>query len=443
MRAPVAGFGPPSNSRVLANAMDASAVVELEQLGPPYQRWSSGPELDEEVPPGYYRVRFRVGSEVFSQTDVELVSGAEVQVTPTVAASPLILEALGLAEAPRDAVISESIGPIQAALQPTLLAIIGIKPFDTNGELFHQFEGLVARQNPLDFADRPVSVVVAIDGNGWPTGVDALVRSLDWQLTQFGETNPPLALTALGSSPDGFGRIVVGYAPAPLGSFSIVLKSPFFGRIELASAGLDRRATVVTVTLRPDGTLDVTQNLLRMPGYMYGEPVPSVTYGRMLRDLQLGQRLYQNNELIERGSLSSPDTTVIRELLQAKWTDPILGCMAYYAWGDAAERGLPAAQGVMPTNLEVTAGNLEHYFPVLPDSPVIAALTFPHRRDKLISDLLDREVIPVLARSTRELARFARARGQDAHPIVQRAARLDPSTPWTLAWDVEPTALHV
>jgi hypothetical protein len=92
--------------------------------------------------------------------------------------------------------------------------------------------------------------------------------------------------------------------------------------------------------------------------------------------LILGQRLYESNELVERGveSASEPPLQVLDELLKAKWTDPVLGCMAYYAWDDAMRRRLPAAEGAAPTYSKATARNLLAYFGDLPDARVIGAM---------------------------------------------------------------------
>jgi hypothetical protein len=43
--------------------------------------------------------------------------------------------------------------------------------------------------------------------------------------------------------------------------------------------------------VHPDGSLDLAQNILPLPGVPTDMPVPPPTYGRMLRDLQLGQKV--------------------------------------------------------------------------------------------------------------------------------------------------------
>ena len=154
--------------------------------------------------------------------------------------------------------------------------------------------------------------------------------------------------------------------------------------------------------------------------------------------LILGQRLYESNELVERGveSASEPPLQVLDELLKAKWTDPVLGCMAYYAWDDAMRRRLPAAEGVAPTYSERTARNLLAYFGDLPDARVIGALAELPEAPGL-EDALRPGEVPVLARSLRVAAH---AGGPGAEPLRRWAAHVAPESPWSLIGRPEPAA---
>src|SRR5262249_51653507 len=144
------------------------AAIVIEGLEPPYDRWDGGQSMEQEVPPGRYRVLFRLGSEVFSQAEVDVADSEQVEVTPRAAASSLIAEALEESASDNGVIVSETIGAIRAAVLPTMLAIIGIKPFDTTGQLVDQFRGLVQVRDPGEFGWRPLSLVVAIDGDRWP-----------------------------------------------------------------------------------------------------------------------------------------------------------------------------------------------------------------------------------------------------------------------------------
>jgi hypothetical protein len=426
--------------RVRAEALEAKTVIEVEGLEPPYRTWAAQGRLDEHVPPGFYRVRFRLGAQVFSETELEAVAGNDLVVRPTVTPSPVLAEMLGDPAARPDVELSESIGPMQSAVLDTLLPIIGVKPFDLAGEFFSQFTGLVPVVDPATFGNRPVSVVVAVDGARWPWPVEEVIAATSCEFRRHDPAGDVVVPVALSPLPAAVGRrVAIGVDAAPAASFTVSVSAPHFGRIELATASIAGRVTVVTVTLSPDGGLALSQNLLRIPGRAYPEPVPSMPYGRMLRELQLGQKLYENGELIVVGD--TVDTGELRELLHAKWTDPVLGCMAYYAWTDAVRLGLPELQGVALTNTGITAHNLQEFFPELPDTLVIAGLERPAEADALYRRLLALDQAPILARSARELARFARKAGQPDHRVVRWADRLEPRTAWTAAWDLTGAAL--
>jgi hypothetical protein len=195
---------------------------------------------------------------------------------------------------------------------------------------------------------------------------------------------------------------------------------------------------VVTITLSPEGTLGLSQNILRFPGRSYPELVPDVPYGRMLQELQLGRKLYESGELDSTGAAGEPVFDGLWELLHAKWTDPVLGCMAYYAWTDAMRLGLqlPEDPNYAQYIRERTASNLQEYFPSLPDTRVVGGLEKPDNANRLYRQLLELDQVPVLARSARELARVARAVGLPDRRVVRWAERLNPGSPWTAEWDL-------
>jgi len=180
--------------------------------------------------------------------------------------------------------------------------------------------------------------------------------------------------------------------------------------------------TVITLTFRPDGSFDLSQNLLRIPGAHYDELVTNIGYGRTLRDLQLGQRLYDGGELVERAQGSQ----LLTDLLYAKWTDPVLGCMGYFAGLDTGLIGADL--------LEAAARNLYHYFGDSADACVIHGLAFPEQRDQALSGLLDANALPLLARSAAELARYALERKFADHPVVELSRRVIPGQPWLMSW---------
>jgi hypothetical protein len=426
-------------TRLRAQALESNTAIEVDGLDPPYRQWRAHGKLDQEVPPGFYRVRFRIGAEVFSETEVEAVAGSDLTVHPTMAPSAVLAEMLGDEAVASEVVLTETMGPMQSAVLDTMLPIIGVKPFDSTGGLLPQFDGLVPVLHPDDFADRPLSVVVAVEGVRWPWPVEEVLARASCECRRqdpAGETVVNVALTPLPSAVGS--RVAAGFTTAPAESFTVTVSSPHFGRIELAAASIPGRITVVTITLSPEGTLGLSQNILRFPGRSYPELVPDVPYGRMLQELQLGRKLYESGELVSTGAAGEPVFDGLWELLHAKWTDPVLGCMAYYAWTDAMRLGLqlPEDPNYAQYIRERTASNLQEYFPSLPDTRVVGGLEKPDNANRLYRQLLELDQVPVLARSARELARVARAVGLPDRRVVRWAERLNPGSPWTAAWDL-------
>jgi len=235
-----------------------------------------------------------------------------------------------------------------------------------------------------------------------------------------------------GETSGGMERIGVALAVAPRGSFGLLLKTRL-KNIRLVSAGLTNRASVITVTLRPNGSVDVSQNILRLPDRddLYAEElVPKVTYGQMLRELQLGQQLFKSDELVS-DKFFEPVPYLIQDLFYAKWTDPIMSCMGLYAWYDYMQ-GRSAEDNPFNTDLLLqTAKNLHKYFPELPDAHLVFGLMHDALHDE--SNYLQMgNQIPLLARGLRHMARFS---GGEAGPVAEIASRIEVDQPWTVSYE--------
>ena len=346
-------------------------------------------------------------------------------------------------------IISESMGPLQANILPTMLAVMGIKPFDQSGELFSQFTGIIEPRSPEEFGDRPLSVVVAIEGATWPVAAQDVGGMIAAEIVD--GTAEQIPLRTVRSHGTSAGVMLTGLTAAPPRPFSVRLTSPLIGQLTIASASLPSRATVITAVLHSDGSSEIGQHILRLPGRIYREPELNIPYGRLLRELQLGQQLFQGGELYDLGTGNRDE--LLDGVLNAKWTDPILGCMAYYALTDEASRsGDP--KRMLPRR-QLVAKNLLRYFPELPDTRIIAGLEhIPQAPSAAESSGMVE--MPVLARSVREAARMDRHRasaaGPDnwlllwlarrvpavlrrpnrASPLEQAASRLDPNSPFNI-----------
>jgi uncharacterized caspase-like protein len=417
-----------TTATIRADAQERETVIEVVALDPPYESFHAEHSIERQVAPGAYRIRFRLGSEVFCETDVDVARGEVKVVRPAVAASPLLAETLNTSN--KETVeILESIGPIQAEVLPTTLALIGVKPFDKTGSIKGSIEGLVHPLEFADFGERPLRILVAIDGRRWPRRISAVARSIRCKLVSADGTESPVPLTQVKRGDTGWGRVVHGAITAPGPSFAVKVGSPLIGTFNLAATSLPGRITVVALVLRPDGKFDLAQHVLRLPGREYAEPVTSVPYGQMVRQLILGQRLFQSGELVEQ--VDQP-TTPLWELLHAKWTDPLLGSMALYGWLDAiGRRPGPEARSLA----DETARNLLRYFGELPDARVAAARMLAGQRAELIEGLLADDAVPVLARSMRELANEASARGAGSARVVEWARRVPLTAGWTCRFE--------
>ena len=409
----------PEFGTILAGALESQSTVELEQIDPPYLRWASPYRLGRSVPPGGYRIRFRLGRDIFSESEIEVRDRTVVRVTPTIGASPLIQEMFGADAASTQVVVSETIGPIQAGVLPTALSIIGTKPFDTADELPGRFDTAVPQLDSKAFSIRPVSLVLSIDGNRWPLPASEVLRSARATVEGAGDQAEIPIAPLLDGAYDG--RVGLGVITAPARSFIIRIQSPYVGAITLAAASLYQRVTVVALTFRPDGSFDLSQNLLPIPA-LHTELPTNISYARMVRDLQLGQSLYVSGELVKRAEGSE----LLTDLLSAKTTDPVLSCMAAFAWSDVGPSGAD--------RLAATARNLRHHCGDLTDTRVIQGLAFPTERERILSDVLDSNELPLLARSAAELARHAHERRRDDRTVVALNRRIRPGQPWLMNW---------
>lgn len=430
--------------RVRAKALERQVAIELESLQPPYKSWIGYGQLDQLVPVGPYRVRFRLGRDVFNESDI-YVQNEELDISATTAVTPLLREALSIHDQPPGHTeISESIGNIQAGVLETLLPIVGIKPFDVNDELFHRFSGLVEMKNPEEFDMRPLSLVIAFDGE-WPSSISELIEASSCEIIgNSGERlDEPLRFRPLVGSnlnvpssqaPGGMERIGVAMGSSPESSFVLVIKLPLKD-VRLFSAGLKNRASVITLTLRPNGSVDVSQNLLRLPGRddLYSsELAPYVPYGQMLRELQLGQQLFKSQELVsDRFYETAP--FLIKDLFYAKWTDPIMSCMAFYAWHEYSQNRSSENLPFGEEFVQRTAQNLHTFFPELPDAHIVFALAHEDQRDKEINYLLGKNQIPLLAPGLRHLANIVDAPNES--PLADYASRMEVDQPWTMIFE--------
>jgi hypothetical protein len=415
---------------IAAAADEVAAVIEIDQLDPPYRHWSGTsddeawpsemqrpPRLRAEVPPGNYAVRFRLGSEVYSHVELDITDGEIKRVEPS-ARESAVLPRLQVRGGP--VLLSESIGPLRASTLLTALPIIAVSPFDETGYRFGAFRAsLETPIEPIamaDFWNRPVRVVVAVDGFGWPMPASAVAAEIRCDLVDRGGAATRVLMRPLSDGQDGWARVAHGTTEAPPNGFTVRLRSPVLGEIEFPAAAVSGLITVVGLVVTPDGRLDATTHLLRPP------TATDFSYSREIRDLVLGQRLYAAGELTNRGPSALMDATM------GLTVDPIFTCMAYYACADALAAGDPLPPRVSAEDLATAAQRLATDFAEIPDARLIADLAGVGHGQQLWPG-----EVPILARSVREAA----ATLTEAH---RWASLLAPDQTWTVLWRADRAA---
>lgn len=429
-----------------ATAFEPTTDIALSAFNSPNERWAGSGALHQDVPPGAYHIEFRLGSDVYSQGDFFVGHDERIEITAQAESSPLLIEALGsdnTADGGQTVAISDSVGKMQSGVLATILPLIGIEALDFCNVVTDWYSTLLDAADSADYGGRPLSVVVAIDGTAWKSPILSLLDGIEVDVVrQDGDRKriplKRLSISTLGSetvSPDrGFQRVRTGMVSAPEEPFTLRVFIPNIGDSFIASASLAQRTTVATFLARPDGSVHVSQSLTTLPHE--DEPPPwnresgrANTFGEVFRLSQLAQKLYENDQLWEKATAlpASALGGFIDDLLHAKWRDPVLGCMGYYA-GRRAKGPV-----VSPDFLDEARCNLTTFFGALPDVAVIEAL---HTWDGVSSStgferLLDSGAVPLLAQSVQHIAQYCISQRRFNHAFVELARSITPAQPWT------------
>jgi hypothetical protein len=359
---------------------DSAVGIDVAGLEPPYVTLSAVGSLGADVPPGSYRVDFRLGPEPLSVAEVYVAAGEVV-----------VVDARHDVDFARRAA-----GP---ELSATDWQLLGLAPFMSE-DAWAVADAVGQLRDDARQLSRPVAVVVEPD-------VERV-----WVGAEEAATHPV-------ETPRG--AVAIALAEGGSAWFDIGLPDRRGGAVAIASATLENRVTVLTQRRTSDGRLDITQNLFPHPARPRLPYDPAPDLPEMARLLQVGQALYKSGEL-----LRAERSADVRELLHGKWTDPILGCIGVYAAAADAgdhETRLPLGQ---------TAHNLFLYFGNLPDARIAAAGLRSADRSHLLASILAREAVPLLAQSAALLAQFAIESRLFDHPAVERHARIPTGQIWNL-----------
>jgi hypothetical protein len=436
-------------SRIVASAQDRFTFVEVVGLQPPFEMKSGFVQsyFEVDVEPGLYDIRFKLGPEVYSRTNVEASPGRVTFVEATAGASPLIFETMperftNASGFTPTGQISESIGDLQGGVAATLLPALAMRPFDRNDQFLSHFPVDIRVPQEM-WPERPLSVVVGIDGDlrgrkpSWHKlfkGCTLTVHSVNrhMQVDDKQHASVPLRPLANETEKSGFYRLANAITEAPSASFMVTLESnllPF--PISIFAASLPRRVTALSILIVPDKSFDVSINVLQYPDEADRDEAgnPSGTsFPRKLRMLQIAQRLFASKQLYGRDEYL--------DLLWFKWLDPIVGVMAMLELLRSPEE----QRRLSTESMTEAAHNLRNYFGDLPDAKVVAALQCPLCRREVINEFRTHGGIPVLAECVRHLAILLNedTDGRVAEPseLDRLASRLQLGQPWSITTSI-------
>jgi hypothetical protein len=420
----------PSAGWLEAIVAEPWTTVEIVGLDPPYLAEITQANLDEPaqlaVPPGSYRVRFRVGSEQFSETIAEIEEGRATTIRATAFASPLVSDVTGQIEHQAAFELSEHFGPVQANPALTLATLIALSRAHESQEMLQFSEPIPSLWAPNP--DGWLSLAIAIDGSAWDRPAAQVTAGLEAEVTTPKAYHPNLIqLSPMGQSA-GLDQIVGGAAILPLPNCTLIVRSPMIGEIELPVAAARRMVTSIGIVLRADGGLDVAQLLTPLH-------LDEVAVAEHARRSLLGQWLYQSGELISLGRQVASDR--LGEIIAGNDFDPVLSPMAYHALSrqlaaDPADQGETIRRAQEEIGFQIFSESDGHL-----DSALIGThLGLDRSRSvgqtaDLGWALLSEGQLPLLADSLRlATAMYGRLPALAA----EQAKTVQPGSTWTLRW---------
>ncbi len=411
-----------------ASTAEPFATVEAIGLDPPYESREalarSEEPADLALSPGSYRIRFRVGSEQFSETVTQIEPDRTSAVRASAFASPVVALVTGQAEHQPSVEFSEYYGPVQANPALTLATLIALSRTHDAQEMLQLPKPIPSLRAPNP--DSWLSLAIAVDGSAWPRPAAAVAAGLQAEIATPRTYHPnPVQLSPMGQAP-GFSQIVGGAALLPLPNSMLVISSAELGEIELSIAAARRMVTSIGIVLRADGGIDLAQ-LLTPPH------LDAVAVSQFARRSLLGQWLYRSGELVSSAQVAAGDQ--LGAILTGEAVDPVLSPMAYHAL--SRELAAAGASRYLEQARERIRQRLLREFPEQVDAAVIAADSGLGPGIGLgsgwgvVRDLLAGGQMPVLA-DTLVLA-ATRLGGLSGH-ADDLARSVRPGSLWTLRW---------
>lgn len=379
-------------------------------------------ELDG-LQPGIYRVRLSLPGAESSEETVEVRPGAETRVRPSPPATRLgavvldRLRGLGIGIEERGGAVdfvhpSEALGPVAGARLASLLA----------------FAFCAAQWSEMGILERLRAIGVrrvAAESNGLLALVGAGADKTEAELEAFCAGSSLILRHGDGRNTELSDFELLSGLPAAAQRFIEIpeagvliaeLHLPGMAPTRYSLAMLPERLTVFIAVAEADGTVEVQQYLLRLPGR--SGSMSSEDAIRGVRRLGLAQSFYARGKQVEALAASGPD---LQKLLEGRPLGPLLGCLAGYGLlqiGQAEEFTREALPSLLRS------------FPDLPDLHVLAGLCdAPERRSEHFAEAL-RRGLPIFSQGLRALAD-----GSPEKPphLAEALASLISGSPWT-AW---------
>lgn len=398
-------------------ATDAGARVRLQRAESPWDELEEQPNTPISLESGVWNVMVVLGDQTISATRVVLSAGekrttrAVAQITPATAA--LLPPIQGAVATPETVMPSETIGPMQGAILPTLLPLFALKLYDTGNIILHQFEDRhipTVSTDEIPSGEMPLAVAICIEGTRRPDGPTRVEGAeLKW----------------IGA--DSRISLFAGWKRESRDTITIDIGSR---RVSVAAPGIHGGVTVVAGTSWPDGRLDFSVANFRLPvGTLWApNPSPYVTVGEISRALALAAPLFRAG-----ADLWFARDWELNDLADAKWLDPVLGVLAFHIHdhrlaSKVSQISFPLVEDSRSVR-EIIRRNLGNYFRDLPDSRIVAALNLdPELRRAALMELLEDPDLgqPVVTASLAHIAQAATEAGLDDHWAVDRFARINP-----------------
>jgi hypothetical protein len=399
-------------------AIDPGVTLHLTRLTGSHEERDEKPNSPIVLAEGVWRVEIRIGRDVIGIFEDNFASGGEyvleakAQVTPALAA---LLENPGpeaelAASNPRpDLIPSESIGPMQGAILPTLLPLLALKPLDHNNQLLSSFSPRLHIPPLVQQSPVPLMMALAFDG-AWN---DAELRGL--ATTAMLESGVPAKLIWHDDS-QRVSLFVIDHVER---KDLVTLNIPNRGSTSVVVSRLHNYATTVTMILWPDGRNDVSVSVFALPPGVDQVVRPT----RLSRAMAIATRLYRDGR-----SLDDVEYDVFTMISSGSYGNPVLGALAWFARAQKL-RSDPSVTLQVRQDLTARQDGIRNFLtatvPQLGDTRVIAALSSPAPDIMIDALLADPNMTnPILAEPLAILARRAIAREQLDHWSVNRFQRL-------------------